>query len=96
MTVDNARAAIVARHESGHLIVARSFGFATGDIKLTTQEGGAVIELQPSLSTLEEAKSFLEKRIVILYAGSLAESLVEKSVDAPKAIKLLNSTAMND
>jgi hypothetical protein len=94
--VDIARATIVARHESGHLIVARSYGFSTGDIKLTTEEGGAVVELQPSVPTVDKIVEYLEKRIVVLYAGSLAESLVQKKVDGPKAIKFLNSTAKND
>jgi hypothetical protein len=77
----NKRAALTAtiRHECGHLIIARSLGFSTGGIKLSPTEAGASIDLLLSLKSLDEVLEFIERRVQVLYAGSLAESLNQKS-----------------
>jgi hypothetical protein len=85
MPIPLAQTTTVARHESGHLIVARSLGFPTGDIVLTTTEGGSEIDLYPSLPSLDDVKDFIEARIKVLYAGALAESLVKEKCD-PSAL----------
>jgi hypothetical protein len=62
-------------HECGHLLAARSLGFPTGGIHLSPTEAGASIDLRLSLKTVGEVLEFIERRVQVLYAGSLAESL---------------------
>jgi hypothetical protein len=94
----NGRGAVTStiRHECGHLVVARSLGFPTGGIHLSPAEAGASIDLLLSLKTIDEALEFIERRVQVLYAGSLAESLVRKKIQNDVANKLLMSTAAND
>jgi hypothetical protein len=83
-------------HECGHLLAARSLGFPTGGIHLSATEAGASIDLLLSLKTIDEVLEFIERRVQVLYAGSLAESLVQKKIQDDVANKLLMSTAAND
>src|SRR6516165_5870327 len=83
-------------HECGHLLAARSLGFPTGGIHLSSTEAGASIDLLLSLKTIDQVLEFIERRVQVLYAGSLAESLVRKKVQDDVANKLLMSTAAND
>src|SRR5271156_3522275 len=94
----NGRGAVTTtiRHECGHLVVARSLGFPTGGIHLSAAEAGASIDLLLSLKTMDEVLEFIERRVQVLYAGSLAESLVRKKVQDDVVNKLLMSTAAND
>jgi len=94
----NGRAAVTTTvlHECGHLLAARSLGFGTGGIHLSPTEGGASIDLRLSLKTIDEVLEFIERRVQVLYAGSLAESLVRKKVQDAVANDLLMSTAAND
>jgi hypothetical protein len=78
------------------LLVARSLGFLTAGIHLSPTEAGASIDLLLSLKTIDEVLKFIERRVQVLYAGSLAESLVQKKVQDDVANKLLMSTAAND
>jgi hypothetical protein len=89
-------AATTIRHECGHLLAARFLGFPTGGIHLSPTEAGASIDLLLSLKTIDEALEFIEKRVQVLYAGSLAESLVRKKTKDDVANKLLLSTAASD
>jgi hypothetical protein len=94
----NGRGAVTStvRHECGHLVVARSLGFPTGGIHLSAAEAGASIDLLLSLKTIDEVLEFIERRVQVLYAGSLAESLVRKKIQNDAANRLLMSTAAND
>jgi hypothetical protein len=94
----NAREAVSSTvlHECGHLLAARCLGFPTGGIHLSATEAGASIDLLLSLKTIDQVLEFLERRVQVLYAGSLAESLVRKKVQDDVANKLLMSTAAND
>lgn len=90
----------IAHHEMGHYVVARTLGFETGGVTLTVtmdlrHKGGACITLARSVSSLQAIKEYLEARIMILYAGAMAQTLPpiherEKRVDASKAATLLN------
>ena len=94
----NARAAVstTVLHECGHLLAARSLGFPTGGIHLSATEAGASIDLLLSLKTIDQVLEFIERRVQVLYAGSLAESLVRKKIQDDVVNKLLMSTAAND
>ena len=72
----NGRGAVTTtiRHECGHLVVARSLGFPTGGIHLSAAEAGASIDLLLSLKTMDEVLEFIERRVQVLYAGSLADT----------------------
>ncbi len=63
---------------------------------MTTEKGGAGVDVLPSLPEIEDVKKFLEDRVQILYAGSLAQSLQRRKVDDKAASKFLLSTASDD
>jgi hypothetical protein len=89
----------IANHEMGHYVVARALGFETGDVTLKvtmglTHYGGASITLTRSISSLEAMKEHLEARIMVLFAGAMAQTLPakhspEKRVDKSKAAAIL-------
>jgi hypothetical protein len=89
----------IANHEMGHYVVARALGFETGDVTLKvtmglTHHGGASITLTRSISSIEGMKEHLEARIMVLLAGSMAQTLPakhspEKRVDKSKAAAIL-------
>lgn len=68
------------RHEYGHLIAARILGFQTGEVvlKLFPENGEhaawAELFVATPLRTLSEIVDFLERRIVVLFAGAMAEA----------------------
>ena len=78
------------------MLAARSLGFPTGGIHLSATAAGASIDLLLSLKTTDEVLEFIERRVQVLYAGSLAESLVRNTIQDDVANKLLMSTAAND
>ena len=90
----------IANHEMGHYVVARALGFETGDVTLKvtmglTHHGGASITLTRSISSLDAMKEHLEARIMVLFAGAMAQTLPtmhspEKRVDKSKAAAILN------
>jgi hypothetical protein len=75
----------VARHEIGHLIVARALGFETGNCTITVSLGGgrdpighhgsSQISLVAELPIATRIRDYLERRIQVCFAGALAESL---------------------
>lgn len=89
----------IANHEMGHYVVARALGFETGDVTLKvtmglTHHGGASITLTRSISSIDGMKEHLEARIMVLFAGSMAQTLPakhspEKRVDKSKAAAIL-------
>jgi hypothetical protein len=90
----------VAKHELGHLVAARACGFKTGECTVKLQFNGGmvghhgtseIILIEP-LTTPELLNKYLKRRIVVLFAGVLAESLKETNeVDDVYAVKELES-----
>jgi hypothetical protein len=90
--VDRRRALMPSvRHECGHLLLARNLGFPTGGIQLREKTAGAEIDLVLSLRNIEEQLTYLEKRIQVLFAGALAESIRGGQVQGDVAFNLLDS-----
>lgn len=69
-----------ARHEYGHLICARMLGFNTGNVtlKLLSLEGdhraATEIMIHEPIRNQRDIIDFLERRIVTLFSGSMAEA----------------------
>jgi hypothetical protein len=84
------------RHECGHLVIARHLGFPTGCIRLTAKDASAQITLVPSIETLDDLKRFIEKRVQVLYAGAMAQSLRGRKGDNDDANEFLRTTANQD
>lgn len=103
---------MLARHEAGHYVAARCLGFTAGDIKLrivgcpeiyegTTvclprHHGGCYIEATEHLRTVEKVVDWLERRIQVLYAGSLAQAMESDSVDRDLAKEILKANGSAD
>ncbi|MGL6242006.1 peptidase M41 [Pseudomonas sp.] len=89
----------IANHEMGHYVVARALGFETGGVSLTItmdlrHQAGASITLARSISSIEAMKEHLEARMMVLFAGAMAQALALKHssgsrVDKPKATAIL-------
>jgi hypothetical protein len=86
----------IVRHECGHLIAAKCLNFKTGMIQVEALEARAEIALMPSCQDIAELRSYLIRRIKVLYAGVCAQCLNGNSVDGRRAIELLKSTARDD
>lgn len=84
------------RHECGHLVVARSLGFPTGRIKLTGKDASAQITLLPSIQSLDDLKRFIERRVQVLFAGAMAQSLRGRKGNSDDANEFLRTTANQD
>ncbi|MDB5539914.1 MAG: hypothetical protein JWQ89_1641 [Devosia sp.] len=83
----------MAKHEFGHHFLARHGGFETVDVKLTPAGGGSEIVTDRKLETVDEVAAFAEDRIRVLYAGVMAESVVNGKVDQTITIQLINNEA---
>lgn len=91
----------VAQHEMGHYVVARALGFRTGDVSIEItgpfdgHYGGAAVTLPEPLSSLSDVQTYLERRVLVLYAGAAAETLPlsapEKRVDNDLAVKTIRN-----
>lgn len=84
----------IAHHEMGHYVVARSLGFATGGVSLTVtmdlrHHGGAAITLARPIASMTAMKAHLEARMMVLFAGVMAQTLSSAGVDKSKAIAIL-------
>ncbi len=86
-------------HEAGHFVVSRVLGFKTGDMTLKilrfdgAYEGGAETILTEPLVTREDVLLYLERRVQVLYAGALAQSLKAGTIDEKTAEECLDSDA---
>ncbi|MCO7524861.1 hypothetical protein NJH54_10080 [Pseudomonas asiatica] len=89
----------VAQHEMGHYVMARVMGFVTDGVSIEIRHnghlGGATVQLSESLRSLDDVSSYLKRRVLVLYAGAMAETLhpahIPKSgVDQEMAVKILN------
>lgn len=69
----------IARHEMAHIIVAKAVGFGTGEATLVLQspdgshQGTSMIYLDCSTPSLKSVSTYLDRRIMVLLAGYLAE-----------------------
>lgn len=70
----------IARHEMGHAVAARVLGFKTGAITLVlkdpngTHEATAATPLDRPTLNATELKDYLERRVMLLMAGTMAEA----------------------
>jgi hypothetical protein len=96
---------LVALHEAGHHVVARLLGFKTGEIRVTAiargprrnvARGSATIIPCDGLSSVDEIESFARRRVKVLLAGALAQTLVKGRVDLSGAMQLRSTTAEID
>jgi hypothetical protein len=92
---------VLANHEAGHYFLTRLFGFKPTVIKLkivnhTDHAGYSDIDLNMPITNLEEVIDYCEKRIQILYAGALAESLTNDKVDNTKLGQIWNLGGKSD
>ncbi len=92
----------VAQHEMGHYVVARALGFRTGDVSIEIigpidgHHGTAAVTLPEPIGSIEELCTYLERRVIVLYAGGAAETLPgqgspTKKVDAEEAVKIIRN-----
>lgn len=70
----------VTRHEAGHYIAGRVLGFRMSGLEVMLRErggysGGANIHLCEDLSGDADVLDYLERRVMVLYAGAMAEAL---------------------
>jgi len=94
------RALQIAHHEMGHYVVARALGFTTGGVTLSVtmdlrHKGGATINLVRPISSMDAMRAYLEARIIMLFAGAMAQTLPSapvgaKRVDLSEAAAILN------
>jgi hypothetical protein len=74
----------LARHEMAHIVAAKALGFQTGDVTLVLNSpdgdhmGTSAVFLETNTPSLEEVVRYLQCRIAVLLAGSIAEA---ESVD---------------
>jgi hypothetical protein len=91
----------VAQHEMGHYVASRLLGFRTGDVTIMITDlvaghkGGADIRLAEPLSSMTDVAAYLERRVIILYAGAPAETLKAgppvKTVDREQAVTIIQN-----
>jgi hypothetical protein len=86
----------ILRHEAGHMVVAKLLGFETESLIYTKLSAGAGLALAPALSDIESVISYVERRMSVLYAGSMAEALSNGEVDGDKALLLLKGSTKPD
>jgi len=74
----------------GHYVLARALSFRTGDvsIKITGPSGHygtADIILTEAIKSTEALRAYLKRRIIVLYAGGIAETLPDHNSPLKKA-----------
>lgn len=92
------RALQIAHHEMGHYVVARALGFTTGGVTLSVtmdlrHKGRATINLVRPLSSMDAMRAYLEARIIMLFAGAMAQTLPSAPVGA-KRVNLSDAAAI--
>ncbi len=92
----------VAQHEMGHYVVARALGFRTGDVSIEIlgpidgHRGTAALTLPEPIGSIDELCTYLERRVIVLYAGGTAETLPgpgspTKKVDVEEAVRIIRN-----
>lgn len=74
----------IARHEAGHFVIARVLGFRVNSISIQLDPAygyNAETSVTPceKLSSLEKVTEYLRRRVRVLYAGALAETLSSRA-----------------
>lgn len=87
---------IVAQHEMGHYVAAKVLGFSTGYVSIEARNpfdrsGETEMALMESLTSAAEVSSYLARRIKVLNAGAMAETLKQPDfeVDMDEAVKIM-------
>lgn len=94
----------VAQHEMGHYVVARAMGFRTGDVTIELlgafdgHRGTAEVTLPIATGSIELVADYLRRRVLVLYAGGVAEALPRygspsKKVDIDHALEIIRNPA---
>ena len=86
-----------AQHEMGHFVAGKALGFRTGSVSLKIDLMGhtasAEVRLAEPIADLDALRSYLSRRIMVLMAGSIGETLDhakhDKPVDRAAAQKIL-------
>jgi hypothetical protein len=93
----------VTRHEAGHYIVGRVLGFRMNGLNVMLRErggysGGAKIQLGEDLSGDDDVLDYLERRVMVLYAGALSEALGAGNgvIDNEKALQSSQDGSFGD
>ncbi|MGY3445531.1 hypothetical protein [Bradyrhizobium sp. USDA 4473] len=86
----------ILRHESGHLVIGRVLGFEYTGMVYEKTHAGARSDQKPIFSELAQVSAYLKLRIIVLYAGVMAESLNQGKVQNDQAIKLANGYQGSD
>src|ERR1700692_462715 len=76
------------RHECGHIVVGKVLGFGTGGIIVKLNSAGASSEQYFSCPTIGSVSDHLMRRIQVLFAGAVAQTLQGNKIDE-KAINNL-------
>jgi hypothetical protein len=87
----------MVRHECGHVAVGRALGFPAGGIVLDKESAGADSDHHLSFPEMKDAIAYIERRLQVLYAGSIAQSLDSAGKCQPARCRgFLETTAAND
>lgn len=92
----------IALHEAGHYIVARSLDFYSASISIEIKDyygnhnAGCAVDLTVPLKSKDDIINYLENRIKILYAGSLAEALNYKGISSEEGSKKIKESGKSD
>lgn len=86
----------VLKHEAGHMVVANVLGFQTDRLVYKHSHARAELAIDLTLSDTAAVAGFIRRRVPILYAGALAESLNGEKVDTDKAFKLVRGPEAAD
>jgi len=86
---------LIVQHEVGHYIVAKILGFEVNDISIVffdlqgAHQGGSGLMLIEKITSVEATIQYLENRIIVLYAGALAQTLQNSKANIEEANELL-------
>jgi hypothetical protein len=92
----------ICRHEAGHLVVAKTFGFRTGDVSIELLDGqgghlaASEIILATALATIADVATYLRNRTVVIYPGALAESMNDGVISNEEAVLCMRKGAAID
>lgn len=92
----------IGLHEAGHYIVATHLGFQCEDISATVYNlnkdhiASTITILDKSLPNHNSVIDYCEKRVQMLYAGSLAQSLVDNKINLDRLKAAFKSEGVSD